>query len=132
MKASKRLDSFRLKPLVTNAYGDEERVKSTSDASVWHCSLIRYFTSDLGSEAFGGPVQRESGAPLAGNYGGIGSRSSRGHSASLPECSTSSLSDRSLESIDNRLSRLEQELMETREEIKKLRSCVEVLQPPSS
>lgn len=71
--------------------------------------------------------QQEGGASLAGNYGGIARRGSRGIRASQTISQTSS-EQSVMELLDKRLVQVEQELINTKTDVKDLRKIVEALQ----
>lgn len=72
--------------------------------------------------------EQQGGASLAGNYGGIASRSTRGLRTSA---TTAGPADRDVQSIielEKRLTLAEQELIDTKIEVQKLREIVETIQ----
>lgn len=73
-------------------------------------------------------VPRQTGAPLAGNYGGIARRGSRGLMGPGQAMSSSSSDQSPVEVVEERLKRVEQELEHTKAQVTDLRKAVEMLQ----
>lgn len=71
--------------------------------------------------------RQQGGASLAGNYGGIARRGSRGLRPSAT-AGTADSDEQSIMELEKRLTLAEQELVDTKMEVKQLREIVETIQ----
>lgn len=96
-------------------------------------TLEPYALLDSGTEGSvgSGLPRHHKGASLAGNYGAIARRATRGLCA-CPTLKSNEGDQSTIEVLLKRLCRLEQQLDDTREEVKQLRGSVAILQSCSS